>query len=190
MNPHRTQSKRQDWRTPLYLFNACDYIMGQHGIEPFSLDAAADFTNSLCPRYWDGLTDDADGLLRSWHKSTWCNPPFDKVIAFVDKAIAEAEKGNNSMLCVTSSTENKFFRTAVTSPFCRQVIFLTGRVPFLDPITGKPVSGNPAGTALLRFGPSPLGLGFEVLPALHSPRFVWTSRVDLKFFSDKPRLVS
>lgn len=153
--PHRqkTESARQNWRTPLALFLG---IQEQFGT-PFVLDAAASDDNSLCALWYDGSSEWADGTLAPWEDGTWCNPPFDRTADFILKAIAEAQRGVRSCVLLTASTENKYWLPAIESPNTHAIIFLTGRVPFIHPTTGKPVSGNPAGSALMFFGPASTG---------------------------------
>ena len=74
----------QDWRTPPDLFKAL------HRIFKFTVDAAADASNNLLPRYWAD-NQWKSGLEHSWKKHrVFCNPPFGKTEQFLAKA-QEAE---------------------------------------------------------------------------------------------------
>jgi phage N-6-adenine-methyltransferase len=149
--PHRTKSKRQNWRTPPDIFHGIRYFL-QCG--KFQLDAAADAENALAPRHYDGATPETDALKQPWAKWTWCNPPFDQTAAFIEKAIEEASCGNTTVMLLTASTENAYWQPALRSPYLAALVFITGRLAFIDPLTREPVKGNPAGSAIMVFRPT------------------------------------
>lgn len=172
--PHRNTSTRQNWRTPRWLFRAAQRFVLAGGGDPFTLDAAADKTNTLCATYCDGVK--YDGLDLPWANTTWCNPPFAGVKDWVNKAINEAKWNDNaSVLLVTASTETKWFETAVKSGHCQGVLFIRGRIGFIHPKSGHPVTGNTSGSALLFFQSDP------------TPRPVveWVVRDELKEFGNE-----
>lgn len=63
---------------------------------------------------WFGILDEPyrDGLEHRWFGNFWCNPPFPKAQAFVNKAIYEYELGNVKKGCILTfnSTETKWFQ--------------------------------------------------------------------------------
>jgi phage N-6-adenine-methyltransferase len=141
--PHNNKSTRQNWRTPLWLYYGITGGGCTH-------DVAADSKNSLCVEYFDG-SEARDGLYEQWGMLNWCNPPFDKVSQFVDKAICEAARGNITYLLTTGATETKWFAKAYAHSVTLTLI--TGRIAFIHPDTGQPVKGNPAGSAVFLIGP-------------------------------------
>jgi len=152
--PHRKKSKRQNWRTPPDIFHGIRAMLG-HPV--FKLDVAADEHNALAPHHYDGLTPETDALKNIWSSVNWCNPPFDRTADFILKAIEEASCGNATVMLLTASTENAYWMPAIRSQFLTQVFFVTGRIAFIDPGTGEPVKGNPAGSVVFVFEP-PCGL--------------------------------
>lgn len=100
--PLRVQSN-QDWLTPGWLFyELCERWS-------FTLDAAASRSNALCTTFYDGGKA-GDGLLESWHKYTFCNPPYRNIRPWVDKALVEAiDRQCTSVLLLPARLESKWF---------------------------------------------------------------------------------
>jgi len=68
----------QTHRTPPAIFNKLNSIF------QFTVDAAADASNALLPRYW---TEEQDALKQDWSgERVFCNPPFGKAKDFLQKA--------------------------------------------------------------------------------------------------------
>ena len=75
-------AKRDDWTTPLDLF---DELEAEFGF--FDLDAAASDENARCELYY---TEADDGLAQEWFGQVFVNPPYGRVISeWVEKAIRE-----------------------------------------------------------------------------------------------------
>lgn len=153
---------KDEWRTPGWLFAYLDEKYG-----PFTLDAAANSGNTLCP-LWLGpgseIHDDALALAR-WgqpgeQRRVFANPPYSRgmVDKFVRKAHVEA-KAKRARVCllVPSVTEVPWwhdlvwnaergkFRVGVT------VEFLKPRVRFCRPDGTVGGSGG-IGSAIVHFG--------------------------------------
>ncbi len=61
----------------------------EHG---FTLDVAASDENAKCAKYFTKII---DGLTQSWAGETiWCNPPYSGIGPWVEKAIAETQRGS------------------------------------------------------------------------------------------------
>lgn len=137
---------RDSWRTPPWLFA---FLFTRFG--PFSLDVAADQDNALCQDYF---TRDRDALTQSWLSlNAFCNPPFSKPLPWVEKAIAEAERGASvTMILPTHRNE----RWAALARRATERIEFEGRVNYLRP-DGSPSGGNSGGTQVLYFRANDLG---------------------------------
>jgi phage N-6-adenine-methyltransferase len=72
------QGRRDEWRTPRWLFDLFN------GIFHFTVDAAANGDNALLPRHWDREQDalHQDGSA----ERAWCNPPYPRPGPFLAKA--------------------------------------------------------------------------------------------------------
>jgi len=74
-------SQSVDWATPEWLYK--------------ELDQEFQFDFDPCPLY--GFKDGRSGLEMQWGKSTYCNPPYGRVIgAWTAKAVKEAGGGEHS----------------------------------------------------------------------------------------------
>ena len=133
------ESPRQQWRTPKALF---DQLNAEYS---FTIDAASDETNALLPAYW---TRESNALKQDWsgHR-IWCNPPWNKILPWIDKALAS---GGFVALLVPSRTGSKWFLQAATNA---ELHFFRGRVQFKTPGEHIKESSNPYDTCLMLFGP-------------------------------------
>lgn len=67
--------------TPQWLFDEYDRL------HHFTVDAAANASNTKCIRYFDRAS---DGLVQSWRgERVWCNPPYSNIKAWTEKAFIE-----------------------------------------------------------------------------------------------------
>jgi site-specific DNA-methyltransferase (adenine-specific) len=114
-------SKKNDWRTPRYIF---DYL---NDIYKFTLDPCASDDNNLCDKYY---TLEDDGLSKSWAGETvFMNPPYGREISkWVKKAFDETNDYGATVICLLP---------ARTCPawfwdYCQDgaINFLRGRVKF------------------------------------------------------------
>lgn len=143
--------QRDLWRTPPALFEALDAEFC------FQLDAAAAPHNALCKRF---ITEDENTLVTPWSGylslpgSVWLNPPYSDITPFVKKAAAESLNHIGTVMLVPADTSVGWFKEAIRT--ASEVRFITaGRLAFINPVTGKPVSGNSKGSILIIWRPYP-----------------------------------
>ncbi len=143
--------QRDLWRTPPALFAALDAEFC------FQLDAAAAPHNALCRKF---ITAEQNTLETPWdgYLSTpgyvWLNPPYSDITPFVKKAAAESANQIGTVMLVPADTSVGWFKEAIQT--ASEVRFITaGRLAFINPVTGKPVSGNNKGSMIIIWHPYP-----------------------------------
>lgn len=143
--------QRDLWRTPPALFASLDAEFC------FQLDAAAAPYNALCRKF---ITAEQNTLETPWTDYltipgyAWMNPPYSDITPFVKKAAAESKNQIGTVMLVPADTSVGWFREAIQS--ASEVRFITaGRLAFINPVTGKPVSGNNKGSMLIIWHPYP-----------------------------------
>ncbi len=143
--------QRDLWRTPPALFASLDAEFW------FQLDAAAAPHNALCRKF---ITVEQNTLETTWadYLSTpgyvWLNPPYSDITPFVKKAAAESNNQIGTVMLVPADTSVGWFKEAIQT--ASEVRFITaGRLAFINPVTGKPVSGNNKGSMLIIWRPYP-----------------------------------
>ena len=143
------QSQRDDWGTPLELFDTVREAMD------ITVDAAATELNTLCDT-WFGRGGVAPcGLSASWgdyvkpDKWVWCNPPCGRGITgkWAEKALYEWEcNGVQSVLLIPARPSTMWWEPCFGATI---VLFLRGRVRFVNPLTGKTGIAAPFDSALI-----------------------------------------
>lgn len=148
---HTPADQRDLWRTPPALFTALDAEFC------FQLDAAAATHNALCRKF---ITAEQNTLETPWADYltipgyAWLNPPYSDITPFVKKAAAESKNQIGTVMLVPADTSVGWFREAIET--ASEVRFITaGRLAFINPVTGKPVSGNNKGSMLIIWRPYP-----------------------------------
>ncbi|WIF61398.1 phage N-6-adenine-methyltransferase [Enterobacter cloacae] len=143
--------QRDLWRTPPALFASLDAEFC------FQLDAAAAPHNALCRKF---ITAEQNTLETPWADYlsipgyVWLNPPYSDITPFVKKAAAESANQIGTVMLVPSDTSVGWFKEAIQT--ASEVRFITaGRLAFINPVTGKPVSGNNKGSLLIIWKPYP-----------------------------------
>ncbi|ELN2736581.1 phage N-6-adenine-methyltransferase [Pluralibacter gergoviae] len=143
--------QRNLWQTPRPLFEALNAEFS------FVLDAAASAENALCRRY---ITEQEDTLTTPWADFmtipgyAWLNPPYSNILPFVQKAAAEIDSQIGTVMLVPADTSVGWFREAIET--ASEVRFIVGgRLSFVNPVSGKAVSGNNKGSMLLIWHPYP-----------------------------------
>lgn len=140
-------SGKDNWRTPQALFDAL------HAEFSFTIDAAADSTNHLLPRWLGpgsplkgGYGEDAlQGSLWAGER-VWCNPPYSMCRQFVAHAAGQMEC--LVVMLIPARTDTRWFHTHLYdierwAPRPRVTLrFLKGRLKFGDP-EGKVTAGAP-----------------------------------------------
>ncbi len=148
----KTPADQRDlWRTPPALF-AC-----LNAEFCFQLDAAAAQHNALCKKF---ITAEQNTLETSWADYlsipgyVWLNPPYSDITPFVKKAASESANQIGTVMLVPADTSVGWFKEAIQT--ASEVRFITaGRLAFINPVTGKPVSGNNKGSMLIIWHPYP-----------------------------------
>lgn len=143
--------QRNLWQTPIPLFVALDAEFC------LTLDAAASADNALCNRY---ITEEQNTLTTPWADFlvapgyVWLNPTYSDITPFVQKAAAESKNQIGTVMLVPSDTSVGWFREAIET--ASEVRFIVGgRLAFINPVSGKPVSGNNKGSMLIIWHPYP-----------------------------------
>lgn len=143
--------QRDLWRTPPALFTSLDAEFC------FQLDAAAAPHNALCRKF---ITAEQNTLETPWSDYlsipgyVWLNPPYSDITPFVKKAAAESVNQIGTVMLVPADTSVGWFKEAIQT--ASEVRFITaGRLAFINPVTGKPVSGNNKGSMLIIWRPYP-----------------------------------
>ncbi|HDW1094581.1 TPA: phage N-6-adenine-methyltransferase [Enterobacter kobei] len=143
--------QRDLWRTPPALFASLDAEFC------FQLDAAAASHNALCRKF---ITAEQNTLETPWADYmsipgyVWLNPPYSDITPFVKKAAAESANQIGTVMLVPADTSVGWFKEAIQT--ASEVRFITaGRLAFINPVTGKPVSGNSKGSILIIWRPYP-----------------------------------
>lgn len=147
-----TPAEQRDlWRTPPSLFAALDAEFC------FQLDAAAAPHNALCRKF---ITQEQNTLETPWSDYltipgyAWMNPPYSDITPFVKKAAEESINQIGTVMLVPSDTSVGWFKEALQT--ASEVRLITsGRLAFINPVTGKPVSGNNKGSMLIIWHPYP-----------------------------------
>lgn len=143
--------QRDLWRTPPALFASLDAEFC------FQLDAAAAPHNALCRKF---ITAEQNTLETPWADYlsipgyVWLNPPYSDITPFVKKSAAESVNQIGTVMLVPADTSVGWFKEAIQT--ASEVRFITaGRLAFINPVTGKPVSGNNKGSMLIIWRPYP-----------------------------------
>ncbi|QMV78123.1 phage N-6-adenine-methyltransferase [Enterobacter hormaechei] len=143
--------QRDLWRTPPALFASLDAEFC------FQLDAAAAPHNALCRKF---ITAEQNTLQTPWADYlnvpgyVWLNPPYSDITPFVKKAASESANQIGTVMLVPADTSVGWFKEAIQT--ASEVRFITaGRLAFVNPLTGKPVSGNNKGSMLIIWRPYP-----------------------------------
>lgn len=143
--------QRDLWRTPPALFASLDAEFC------FQLDAAAAPHNALCRKF---ITAEQNTLETPWADYlnvpgyVWLNPPYSDITPFVKKAASESANQIGTVMLVPADTSVGWFKEAIQT--ASEVRLITaGRLAFINPVTGKPVSGNNKGSMLIIWRPYP-----------------------------------
>lgn len=143
--------QRDLWRTPPALFASLDAEFC------FQLDAAAAPHNALRRKF---ITAEQNTLETPWTDYlnvpgyVWLNPPYSDITPFVKKAAAESANQIGTVMLVPADTSVGWFKEAIQT--ASEVRFITSwRLAFINPVTGKPVSGNNKGSMLIIWRPYP-----------------------------------
>lgn len=158
---------RDSWQTPSYIFNWLNHKF------KFTVDMAASDSNHLCEKYYtkenSALDADFDGEV------VFCNPPYSRGMKeqFLKKAEDECFNNRSIFVFVLPALPSEgWFPT-----MCSEIIFIEGRIGFINPATGKEVGSPPSGTCVIVFDPFSLSV---------KPNTRWISKKYIKSqYTDK-----
>lgn len=136
---NRWESKH-DFRTPQFIFEGAMDMFDVF----FTLDVAASNENRLCNWYMD---EEMNALSQRWWGHVWCNPPYNDISPWVDKAICQLQEGNilTCTFLVPASTCTYWFEKLWSH--AKQIIFISGRLKFEGPninSSSKAAATNPS----------------------------------------------
>lgn len=114
-------------QTPVWFYNA----LQTHLRIKFLLDVCAIQATAKCDRYYSLLERDEDSLKLPWSTHNFCNPPYDNILPWVDKATIEAGRGNISVLLIPDKPEVKYIRKS--RHFADTIFHMPFRLKFLRP---------------------------------------------------------
>ena len=103
-------SNNQNGRTPKKIYD--------------QLDKEFNFDFDPCPN-----NPNFNGLLISWKKSNFVNPPFSNQREWIKKAYQESLKNKICVMLLPSRTDTRIFHEIIL-PFAYQIRFIKGRLKF------------------------------------------------------------
>jgi len=136
---------RDLWMTPKFAFDYYDRRFD------FNCDVACSDENRLVNEHWLTEEDDALHYNTGWNSRNWCNPPYSKIMPWVEKAIGEMKQGKLTVMLIPADTSVKWFKLAFEN--CTECHFISGRLSFINEITKQPVNGNNKGSVVFVFDP-------------------------------------
>lgn len=140
-------ASNSDFRTPLAIIEQLEKEMGAR----FDLDVAASHENAVVPMYY---TKDIDGLKRDWVGNVWCNPPYNALMSWVQKAAMEANMNHACevvWLLLPARTSTRWWARVMEQ--AAEIRLIQGRLNFNGPhsIAGNKAT-SPFPSVLVRFG--------------------------------------
>ena len=135
-----------DFRTPLMIIEQLEQEMG----ERFDFDVAASHENAVVPAYYN-IED--NGLKQFWPGRVWCNPPYNAIMAWVQKAAMEARMGwcDVVWMLLPARTSTRWWARVMEE--AAEIRLIKGRLNFGGPHS---IDGNkataPFPSALVRYG--------------------------------------
>ena len=146
---------RPKWATPKWLVAWLEKRYTAKGV--FDLDAAAEAVNAKAANYY---TEQTNGLASPWDafgEDVFCNPPYDEIMPWVEWAVSECKRVKNLTVCMVlpNDISTAWFRHACIN--AAEIVNLisdgkkSGRVAFVDPVTGKEGRSNNKGTTVFVF---------------------------------------
>lgn len=101
-------SEKNSAQTPAWFFDSLqDYL----GVE-FNLDVCANKETAKVWRYFSLDEDGNNGLTSAWREFNFCNPPFNDISSWIDKAISEAETDASIAMIFPDTPETGYSRLA------------------------------------------------------------------------------
>ncbi len=114
-------------QTPVWFYQALEK---QLRIK-FLLDVCAIEATAKCKNYYSLLERNEDALKLPWTPHNFCNPPYNDIMPWVDKAIIEAGKGKTTAMLIPDKPEVGYIRKS--RRFADTMIHMPFRLKFLRP---------------------------------------------------------
>lgn len=135
---------RDLWQTPTYLYQYLNRIY------KFDVDLACTTQNCRAPKgiYFDQGMDALKEDWRNYGNTGFCNPPYSNIDPWVEKAIELGSWGFNTIMVIPTLNGDKRDEMIINNA---NVTIICGRVGFINPETGKKISGSPRGTMICDF---------------------------------------
>lgn len=135
------QGLSDQWFTPRWIFEKCG---------KFDLDPCGD---SRWPIASETFTE--NGLERDWYGRVWMNPPYGRDVGLWTDKLAEH---GNGLALIFARTDTKWFQSFARE--CSWIMFLAGRVKFINGESLSPV-GTPGAPSIL------MAVGQQEIPNLN-----------------------
>ena len=127
-------SEKNSAQTPRWFFDSLqDYL----GVQ-FRMDVCANKATAKCEDYYSLDEHNENGLVELWYDFSFCNPPFDNIISWINKTIAEVSDGSSVAMIFPDTPETGYSRlafehadTIIKMPFRLKFLRPDG-APFLD----------------------------------------------------------
>jgi phage N-6-adenine-methyltransferase len=147
------------YRTPPEILAWTEARWGRIRLDAAALPAHGVCADVIAP-WQDGLAVPwAARLAQTWGGNDgiiWCNPPYSTerggLLAWVRAALRASEEGARSVLLVPPSMGSRYMVEALAG--ATEIVVVTPRISFLDPITGQRMKGNRGDSCLIYFGGS------------------------------------
>lgn len=134
VEPVSHQGNTNEWFTPKWILNKC----GEFDLDPCG-DTRWPTANACYSK---------NGLEQEWFGRVWLNPPYGR---HVGNWLYKMKMHNNGMALVFARTDTKWFQHV--APYCSWILFIKGRVKFVNSKTLKESERNPgAPSMLMAFG--------------------------------------
>ena len=131
-------SATDNWATPQ------DFFDKLHAVFNFQTDVCASSENAKCAKFYDRA---ANGLVQEWKGSCGMNPPYGK---HTPLWIEKMHNHRNGIALVFARTDCKWFHDYVAK--ADAILFLKGRVRFVDGFGVSGGSGAGSGSMLVAWG--------------------------------------
>lgn len=132
-------NKSVDWYTPPWIFEAL-------GLE-FDLDPCAPVGGVPWIPAAKHYSEADDGLKQPWNGCVWLNPPYGK---FTAEWLAKMHQHRNGIALVFARTDCRWFHDYVMH--ADAILFLKGRIRFVDGLGATGGNGAGAGSMLIAWG--------------------------------------
>lgn len=131
-------ARNDRWLTPLPLVRA----LGSFDLDPCGAPGHATASEVWTPE------EVGDGLAMPWEGRVWLNPPYGRTMADWMRRLAEHDHGT---ALIFARTETALFHELVW-PLATAILFLRGRVTFLDPDGVAASANSGAPSVLIAYG--------------------------------------